>query len=173
MGPKQTLKSRYFYFLWLLMFCNIIPITLLTSAYKIFGQKYINNDVFLSIIATLSSLFNCLGRIFWGFLVDKFSFKIPISCMLVLWAFSLVCFPNVFIWGPEAGRFIYGIFVCLMFFSMSGVFAMMPACTRILFGSKNLATNYGMVFSSFVSTLVQFPSARALPFACLSHLFIF
>ncbi len=82
MGPKQTLKSRYFYFLWLLMFCNIIPITLLTSAYKIFGQKYINNDVFLSIIATLSSLFNCLGRIFWGFLVDKFSFKVPISCML-------------------------------------------------------------------------------------------
>lgn len=34
----ETLRCRYFYFLWLLMFCNIIPITLLTSAYKVRGE---------------------------------------------------------------------------------------------------------------------------------------
>ncbi|KAM3183884.1 hypothetical protein ACTXT7_009469 [Hymenolepis weldensis] len=149
MSPKQTLKCRYFYFLWLLMFCNIIPITLLTSSYKIFGNKFLADDVYLTTVGTLSSLFNCLGRVFWGFLVDKFSFKLPISSMLLLWSFSLFCFPNVFVWGVGVGRYTYGIFVCLMFFSMAGVFAMMPAATRLLFGPKNMATNYGMIFSAF------------------------
>ncbi|VDD81080.1 unnamed protein product [Mesocestoides corti] len=163
MSPLETLRCRYFYFLWGLMFCNIIPITLITSAYKIFGQAYISDDVYLSTIATLSSLFNCLGRVFWGFLVDKFSFKVPIASMLLLWAFSLVCFPNVFIWGVGVARFTYAIFVCLMFFAMSGVFAIMPAGTRLLFGPKNMATNYGMVFSSFSvgSCLSAFASQMA------------
>ncbi|VUZ43918.1 unnamed protein product [Hymenolepis diminuta] len=163
MSPKQTLKCRYFYFLWLLMFCNIIPITLLTSSYKIFGNKFLADDVYLTTVGTLSSLFNCLGRVFWGFLVDKFSFKLPISCMLLLWSFSLFCFPNVFVWGVGVGRYTYGIFVCLMFFSMAGVFAMMPAATRLLFGPKNMATNYGMIFSAFSigSCLSAFASQMA------------
>ncbi|KAL5106085.1 Oxalate:formate antiporter [Taenia crassiceps] len=163
MTPIQTLKCRYFYFLWLLMFCNIIPITLLTSAYKIFGNEYLADDIYLTTIGTLSSLSNCLGRVFWGYLVDKFSFKLPIGCMLIIWSFSLFCFPNVFIWGVDVGRYTYGIFVCLMFFSMAGVFAMMPAATRLLFGPKNMATNYGMVFSAFSigSCLSAFASQMA------------
>nr|VZI46449.1 unnamed protein product [Spirometra erinaceieuropaei] len=148
LGPKKVLRSRYFYLLWLLMLCNIIPITLLTSAYKLVGQEHITDDVFLSTIATLSSLFNSLGRIFWGFLVDRLSFKIPICTMLFLWAATLFAFPNVFYW-KAATIYLYGIAVCLMFFSMSGVFGIMPAATRILFGHENMATNYGMVFSAF------------------------
>ncbi|KAH9281322.1 Oxalate:formate antiporter [Echinococcus granulosus] len=163
LSPMETLRCRYFYFLWLLMFCNIIPITLITSAYKIFGNEYLADDIYLTTIGTLSSLFNCLGRVFWGYLVDKFSFKLPIGCMLVLWSFSLFCFPNVFVFGPDVGRYTYGIFVCLMFFSMAGVFAMMPAATRLLFGPKNMATNYGMVFSAFSvgSCLSAFASQMA------------
>ncbi|EUB57554.1 Oxalate:formate antiporter [Echinococcus granulosus] len=163
LSPMETLRCRYFYFLWLLMFCNIIPITLITSAYKIFGNEYLADDIYLTTIGTLGSLFNCLGRVFWGYLVDKFSFKLPIGCMLVLWSFSLFCFPNVFVFGPDVGRYTYGIFVCLMFFSMAGVFAMMPAATRLLFGPKNMATNYGMVFSAFSvgSCLSAFASQMA------------
>ncbi|KAM7536702.1 hypothetical protein Aperf_G00000080556 [Anoplocephala perfoliata] len=163
MTPKETLKCRYFYFMWLLMFCNIIPITLLTSSYKIFGSTFLADDIYLTTIGTISSLFNCLGRIFWGYLVDKFSFKIPIACMLIVWAFSLFCFPNVFIWGVAAGRYTYGIFVCLMFFSMAGVFGMMPAAARLLFGHKHMATNYGMIFSAFSvgSCLSAFASQMA------------
>ncbi|VDL92996.1 unnamed protein product [Schistocephalus solidus] len=148
LGPKKVLRCRYFYLLWLLMFCNIIPITLLTSVYKLVGQEHINDDTFLSTIATLSSLFNSLGRVFWGFLVDRLSFKIPICTMLILWSTALFVFPNVFYW-KAAEMYLYGIVVCLMFFAMSGVFGIMPAATRILFGHENMATNYGMVFSAF------------------------
>ncbi|VDN10908.1 unnamed protein product [Dibothriocephalus latus] len=119
LGPKQVLRCRYFYLLWLLMFCNIIPITLLTS-----------------------------------------TFKIPICVMLLIWSASLFIFPNVFLW-PAASQYVYGIVVCLMFFCMSGVFGIMPAATRILFGNQNMATTYGMVFSAFsVGSLISAAAAQ-------------
>ena len=45
-SPKETLKCRYFYFMWLLMFCNIIPITLLTSTYKVGGKSRKKKEFF-------------------------------------------------------------------------------------------------------------------------------
>ncbi|KAA3680361.1 uncharacterized protein DEA37_0000230 [Paragonimus westermani] len=73
--PKQVIRRLDFYLLWLVMFCNIIPITIITSIYKYFGQEYISDDFFLSSVATVSALFNCGGRIMWGAIVDKISFK--------------------------------------------------------------------------------------------------
>ncbi len=34
------------------------------------------DDMFLSIIATCNAVFNSAGRVVWGSLVDKFSFKV-------------------------------------------------------------------------------------------------
>ncbi|TNN20922.1 Oxalate:formate antiporter isoform 3 [Schistosoma japonicum] len=75
-APKQMIRCIDFYLLWLVMFCNIIPITTITSTYKQFGQKYISDDRFLSAVVTISSLFNCGGRIMWGSVADRFSFKL-------------------------------------------------------------------------------------------------
>ncbi|VDQ03064.1 unnamed protein product [Trichobilharzia regenti] len=73
--PKQLLRHIDFYLLWFVMFCDIIPITIITSVYKLFGQQLINDDQFLSIVATLSSVFNAGGRVAWGGTVDRLSFK--------------------------------------------------------------------------------------------------
>jgi hypothetical protein len=43
---------------------------------KTFGQTFIKNDRFLSIVGSVSSFFNALGRLFWGFLVDKLPYKV-------------------------------------------------------------------------------------------------
>ena len=50
--------------------------TFVITYYKDFGQTFINNDDFLSIVGSLSSLFNAAGRLFWGRLIDKISFKV-------------------------------------------------------------------------------------------------
>lgn len=71
--------------------------------------------------------------------------------MLTLWACILITFPHLNLATGGALKGLYAIWVCMLFFSLSGVFAIMPAATGILFGPANLAVNYGLVFNAFVS----------------------
>nr|VZI38149.1 unnamed protein product [Spirometra erinaceieuropaei] len=146
--PVQILRRHEFYLLWGVMLCNIIPITLITASFKFVGQKTISDDRFLSNVATASSLFNSGGRIMWGAICDRFSFKIPLSIMLTVWAALLFTFPYI---GtiPTAGKALYALWVCTLFLSLSGVFVLMPAATGRIFGPVYMAVNYGMVFSAF------------------------
>ncbi|THD27497.1 Oxalate:formate antiporter [Fasciola hepatica] len=183
--PKQVLRRVDFYLLWFVMFCNIIPITIITSAYKLFGQAFISDDLFLSIVATISALFNSGGRIVWGSFVDRASFKIPLCVMLASWAAILVTFPHLNLATGVTLKVLYAIWVCLLFFSLSGVFAIMPAATGILFGPANLAVNYGLVFNAFaagslicgvIATVVQSKDAFLMQFTgcgavCVAALF--
>ncbi|CAH8640879.1 unnamed protein product [Schistosoma curassoni] len=73
--PKQLFRKIDFYLLWIIMFLVIIPITIITSAYKLFGQEFISDDQYLSIVASITALFNAGGRIMWGAIVDRISFK--------------------------------------------------------------------------------------------------
>ncbi|KAF6778222.1 hypothetical protein AHF37_02136 [Paragonimus kellicotti] len=147
--PKEVLRCPNFYLLWVVMFCNIIPTTILTSAYKYFGQKLIQDDQFLTAVAATSSVFNAGGRVLWGLIIDKLSFKMPLCILLILWASFLVTFPHI---GLTEGTLLQGLYffwVCAMFFLLSGIFTIMPAATSTLFGPVNLAVNYGMLFTAF------------------------
>ena len=44
--------------------------------YKSFGQRFIQNDKFLTTINAASSIFNMFARLFWGWVIDKYSFKV-------------------------------------------------------------------------------------------------
>lgn len=147
--PKQLFRCLDFYLLWFVMFCNIIPITIITSAYKLFGQVYISDDRFLSAIATASSMFNAGGRVAWGAIVDRISFKIPMCVMLSVWAFILITFPHIALATGISLKILYAIWVSVLFFSLSGVFVVMPAATSNLFGPVHMAVNYGLVFNAF------------------------
>ncbi|KAF5398978.1 Oxalate:formate antiporter, partial [Paragonimus heterotremus] len=147
--PKEVLRCPNFYLLWVVMFCSIIPTTILTSAFKYFGQKLIQDDQFLTAVAATSSVFNAGGRVVWGLIIDKLSFKMPLCILLILWASFLVTFPHV---GLTEGLVLQGLYffwVCAMFFLLSGIFTIMPAATSTLFGPVNLAVNYGMLFTAF------------------------
>jgi len=39
--------------------------------YKTFGQTFVRDDHFLSLVGAVCSLFNCSGRLFYGMLMDK------------------------------------------------------------------------------------------------------
>ncbi|KAH8864042.1 Oxalate:formate antiporter [Schistosoma japonicum] len=150
-GPKQVFRYIDFYLLWCIMFCDIIPITIITSAYKLFGQTVISDDRFLSAVATASSLFNCAGRIIWGAVVDRVSFKIPMCTMLIIWSVILITFPHISSLTGITLKVFYTIWVLLLFFSLSGTFVIQPSATAVLFGSTHMAVNYGLIFSAFVS----------------------
>ncbi|VDL60587.1 unnamed protein product [Hymenolepis diminuta] len=148
--PLQCLRRHEFYFLWIIMLCNIIPITLITASFKLVGQMHIPNDRFLSGVATASSLFNSGGRIMWGAICDKFSFKGPLTMMLTTWAILLFTFPYI-VQIKTGSMVVYTIWVCLLFLCLSGNFVLMPGATSRIFGPDYMAVNYGMVFTGFVN----------------------
>ncbi|CAH8632949.1 unnamed protein product [Schistosoma guineensis] len=118
-------------------------------SFMLFGAQYIDDDQFLSIVATFSSLFNAGGRVIWGAIVDRLSFKIPMMIMLVIWAIVLLSFPHIGSLSSVGLKVMYAIWVFILFFSLSGVFVIQPAATGILFGPLNMAVNYGIIFTGF------------------------
>ncbi|BHF74361.1 hypothetical protein SprV_0501744700 [Sparganum proliferum] len=143
---KEAVKCVDFYILFGVVFCDVIPVTLLTSTFKVYGIDSHLKDKYLSDIATTCSAFNCVGRIIWGLLVDHFSYKCPLLWLLLQWGILFVTFPYVAA-GP-AGPYLYAIWIFAIFFTLSGHFVIIPAaCTRI-FGPQNMATIYGLVYAA-------------------------
>ncbi|CAH8669669.1 unnamed protein product [Schistosoma rodhaini] len=147
--PKQLFRKIDFYLLWIIMFLIIIPITIITSAYKLFGQEYISDDKYLSIVASITALFNAGGRIMWGAIVDRISFKIPLCIVLILWAIILFTFPHIGGIPMPGLKAAYAIWVWVLFLILSGVFVIMPGGTGNIFGPTYFAINYGIVFTGF------------------------
>ncbi|CAH8647016.1 unnamed protein product [Heterobilharzia americana] len=137
-GPKQVFRYIDFYLLWFIMFCDIIPITIITSAYKLFGQTYIT-----------SALINCGGRVIWGALVDRISFKIPMCTVLLLWSLILITFPHISLLTGTTLKVFYALWVLLLFLSLSSTFVIQPAATGAIFGPVHMAVNYGLIFTAF------------------------
>nr|VZI31456.1 unnamed protein product [Spirometra erinaceieuropaei] len=111
---------------------------------QVYGAERNLDDQYLSIIATLSSAFNALGRVLWGIIVDKFSFKCPLGFLTVIWALFFATFPAI--GSSSVLKYIYPIWVFALFFLLAGHFVILPgACGRI-FGPENMATLYGLIF---------------------------
>ncbi|CAH8566117.1 unnamed protein product [Schistosoma turkestanicum] len=147
--PGRLLHHIDYYLLITMMLLNCFPISVLTSSLKIFGQTYISDDRFLSSITAITALFNSGGRIAWGALVDRFSFKVPVCVQLFLWSLLLFTFPIIAYTTGVVLKILYSMWACALFFFMSGVFSMMPSATGTIFGPANLAVNYGLVYLGF------------------------
>ena len=91
--PKEALKRKEFYMLWVtrsphnlfliqlkktikyfFRFCAVLITQSVSGFYKAFGQSFIADDHFLSFVGAVSSVFNCTGRLFYGILMDRFFF---------------------------------------------------------------------------------------------------
>ncbi|VDK81149.1 unnamed protein product, partial [Dibothriocephalus latus] len=151
---KEALQTIDFYLLWFIFFCNV------------YGGDVCLGDRYLSIIATLSSAFNALGRVLWGLIVDHFSFKCPYGVLTFIWAVLFATFPAIGISSssssasaganvtspcanvtvPSALPYIYPVWVFSLFFLLAGHFVISPGAAGRIFGPENMATIYGLIF---------------------------
>uniref|UniRef100_A0A914EF74 Oxalate:formate antiporter n=1 Tax=Acrobeloides nanus TaxID=290746 RepID=A0A914EF74_9BILA len=44
---------------------------IMSGLFKVYGEKFISDDFFLSIVDSMCSASNCISRIIWGLIVDK------------------------------------------------------------------------------------------------------
>ncbi|CAH8639989.1 unnamed protein product [Heterobilharzia americana] len=102
--PKKIFRKIDFYLLWMLMFLAIIPVTVITSAYKLYGQTHINDDQYLSTVASVSAIL----------------MPLPLCIVLILWAVILFTFPHIGLAPPVALKALYAIWVWALFLVLSG-----------------------------------------------------
>ena len=73
---KQALRMPDLYVIALAFSFFKIGPTVFGVNYKTYGQEFINDDKFLNDIASVISILNIFTRFFWGWVIDRLSFKV-------------------------------------------------------------------------------------------------
>ena len=150
LSPLQMLAKLDFYLLCIILVSEKIPLSFIITLYKVFGQNVIDNDHFLAAAGSVSAVFNLLGRIFWGALADKTSYKLALLLQSTTMCFLLYTFYGVSILSPA----LYFIWLCGIFFCIGGLFSLLPTATATAFGLRYFGTNYAIIYSTGVIGVV-------------------
>ncbi|XP_071826655.1 apicoplast pyruvate carrier 1-like [Apostichopus japonicus] len=142
--PLEVIRHWPFWILWFTFAVNAQIIVIVPSLYKAFGQTFIDSDQFLAVAGSVSSIFNAFGRIFWGQFADKASYKMAMCFLTTSGAVLLFTFGLTSL----GGEVMYLFWVCAIFFTFSGNFALFPTVTARAFGMDHFGPNYGLLFTS-------------------------
>ena len=139
--PSEMIKTPQFY---LLTFTFLLAcmggLMMIGFAKPIAVAKGLAATATIGVLAI--SMFNSLGRLFWGMVSDKLG-RINTLIVLLLIAAVLSLLINI-----ANGYWIYILIACIGF-SYGGLLSNFPSLTADLFGSKHMATNYGFVLLGF------------------------
>lgn len=143
--PFQMLKKPSFYMLWFMFMFNGMTVLFTATLYKFFGLGAVTkDDHFLAVVGSVSAICNCVGRIFWGFVADRVSYKFS----LVLISGIMTMFLLTIYGCTEGGRWLFFIWVCVIFFCIGGNFSVFPTAIARAYGIQYVSVNYGLLFTS-------------------------
>lgn len=158
-STKECILSNKFIMMWIIFFCNItagimfigFQSPLLQDLMKKgMSATMITEPVVISNLAgagatliALSSVFNGLGRFFWGGLSDRIgrlqTFRIILASQIV------VLISLLFVDNPM----IFSVLVCYILLCYGGGFGTMPSFVMDVFGNKLMAIVYGAVLTAW------------------------
>jgi len=118
----------------------------LAGTFKEYGEGYIKSERFLSLVAETAAIFNAGGRIFWGYMTDKYTTINTLMILTLAFGTVILTFSNLGVVLGETGFALwsYGLFFC-----EGGYFSLyMPLSIQIL-GLKHSSSNYGLIFSVY------------------------
>lgn len=110
------------------------------NTFKNFGQETIHDDRFLTAVGAVSSVFGGL-RFFWSYLVDRYSFKVSYTIVVLI----NVVFGATLVFVRES-KALFMIWVSMLVWAEGAHFALVPTICAKLFG-KHAAIVYGVAFS--------------------------
>lgn len=144
--PLQMLKKPGFYLLWSMFLLNGLAVIFVATLYKFFAQGFIDDDHFLASVGSVAAIFNCSGRIIWGVIADKVSYKFALVLLSGLMTmFMLTLYACIL-----GGKVMFFIWMCIIFFCVGGNFSLFPTAVGRAFGLHYVSINYGLLFTSQV-----------------------
>lgn len=140
---KSVFKKKIFYIIGLMMMLVAPGVTFVNSLGKRYGQSYLNDDRFLATVVALSSVTNALGRLSWGFMMDKLPFSRCHTIKVALFTTLIALFPFGFI---LSSKILYSIWMLGLSFGFSGTFVLFPVFIEQVFGSRYHGSIYGILY---------------------------
>ncbi|WP_335958381.1 OFA family MFS transporter [Halalkalibacter kiskunsagensis] len=159
-SPKQMLGTYQFYLLWFMfLFGSMSGLMVISFAVDI-GVDIVNLDMGKAANAVMViALFNAAGRIVLGRVSD--SFGRTNTLMMVYGLTALIMF------YMSTGAMNYPTFllsVSLIGFCFGGFLALFPSVTADFYGTKNIGSNYGLMYQAYgISAFVGPLIAKAIP----------
>jgi OFA family oxalate/formate antiporter-like MFS transporter len=156
---KQSILSLPFLLMWIVFFFNIIagimfigfqsPLLQDLLKKSIDPATWSNEAVIASLAASgatliaVSSIFNGVGRFFWGGLSDKIG-RVQ-AFRLILGSQFLVFIGLMYVSNP----IIFGVLVCYILLCYGGGFGSMPSFVGDVFGAKVMPVVYGTILTAW------------------------
>ncbi|XP_046562713.1 uncharacterized protein LOC124271606 isoform X2 [Haliotis rubra] len=142
---RNCWRTKEFWILWCILLFNCQGLIFFSTIWKTYGQTFIQDDRFLSVVGSFASIFNAAGRISWGYFGDKVSFKTAMLCLCALFTVLMFTFTLTKV---ADGKPLFFIYVCLTFGTFSGNYSLIPTATARTFGQEYFIQIYGILFSS-------------------------
>jgi OFA family oxalate/formate antiporter-like MFS transporter len=152
-SARVALKSSAFGLMWMLFFINITAGIMFIGFQSPMLQDLMHAknpeltaEVLSAAGATLiaiSSLFNGLGRLFWGAISDR------LGQILV---FRLILISQIFVFAALVvvrEPWLFGVLVCYVLLCYGGGFGVMPSFTGVMFGQSVMPTVYGTILTAW------------------------
>ncbi|NJL57117.1 OFA family MFS transporter, partial [bacterium] len=144
--PKNLLKSRSFYGLWI---CYAIGTVVGLSAIGIsspVGEEVIEiTPTVAASSVSLFALFNGVSRPLFGWLTDRFK-----PHYIAVSSYVLILIACVLMANAKTGQVgTYLVAFCLFWFCLGGWLAIAPTITLRFFNPDQYAQNYGIIFTAY------------------------
>ena len=198
-GPMELIRTPLAWHLASCFVTTTIGGMYLCGTYKTYGKLSFDDENFLSMVGSTSSIFSAAGRIMWGAVGDRIGAVEALICMSFF--FSIII--STYALSPLMGEFGYAFWTYAIFFFEGGNFALyLPgkrgdALPRIsstflsllfsfttppsphaivtmnTFGHKYTGANYGLIFftySMFVVANITILAGNNVSFSIASHL---
>jgi MFS transporter, OFA family, oxalate/formate antiporter len=148
----EALRSPRWYMLWLMLALNVMAGSALISVAAPLTEELLHVDAGLATLTVcLISLFNGLGRLFWGTLSDRIGRPSTFLALFLLQAPAFMLLPA----ASHFAAFLVPVAVVALCFG--GGFGTMPAFTTDVFGAKNAGAIYGAMLTAWSAGAIVGP----------------
>jgi OFA family oxalate/formate antiporter-like MFS transporter len=157
--------SRQFGLMWLVFFCNIAAgIAIISFQSPLLQDLWKKVDAALSPVAlaaagatliAVSSVFNGLGRFFWGGLSDRLGQLAIFRLMLATQVAAFIALMLV------SNPWLFGALICYVLLCYGGGFGVMPSFVLNTFGARLMPVLYGCILTAWSAAGVVGPQVIA------------
>lgn len=148
--PKEMVRHRSFYILYLMMTLVTFSGLMITAQLKPIGVDYgydrhilFGGVTILSLTLVLNNVLNGIARPFFGWVSDHLGRYDTMAIAFVIEAVAITGFTLL------VGRPGWFLAMCaLTFFAWGDIYSLFPAAIADIFGSKHATTNYGIQYTA-------------------------